>query len=146
MAWAKTQKGNELFDHVAFRMKKLDGAETERVKMEVGQAMKKWFIAVVLMFTFVATVFAADFEYKNVSYGDSPLGIEFIGEVTNSSGQDFSLANFALSVYSTDGKLLDVIYFNLSNFKHGMTKSFKALSQKDLPSNLKYKIQFENGF
>lgn len=108
--------------------------------------MKRWFIAAVLVLVFALTAFAAGFEYKNVSYGISPLGVEFIGEVTNRSGQDFSLANFALSVYSTDGKLLDVIYFNLSNFKHGMTKSFSAFSLKDLPSNIKYKIQFENGF
>ncbi len=94
----------------------------------------------------VEWVEVVSFECKNVTYENTSTGSEFIGEITNVSGQNFSLANFTLSVYSANNKLIDVLHFRIKNFGNGMTKSFHALSTKKLPPNTRFKIQFDSGF
>ena len=83
----------------------------------------------------------------NVSFRTGTLGAECIGEITNRSGQSYQLANFVLSVYDEDDRLLETTYINISNIGNGVTKSFQTfLMNAPLSRVSAYKIQFENGF
>ena len=104
------------------------------------------FISVLLVILLSNTALGAEFTYKNISYSKESYGAKFIGEITNNSGKGFKLANFVMSIYSGDNTLIDVVYINISSFPNGQTKSFSTISIKNLPKNIKYQIQFENGF
>ena len=70
-----------------------------------------------------------------------------LGEISNGSDQNYQLANFILSIYDNDEKLLDTVYINISNIPTGVTKSFQAfLLNTQINEVSSYKIQFENGF
>jgi hypothetical protein len=86
------------------------------------------------------------FYYKNVSFKSSYIGTEMIGEMSNFSGKDYSSVMFAVSVYDADEKLLATDYAIIANFPNGSTKSFTVLFIDDLPSTIKYKIQYELGY
>ena len=81
---------------------------------------------------------------SNVSFSNGDFGCEWIGEIRNDSGRDYSLANFVLSIYDPSGRLLDTAYINVSSFRAGQTKSFRAMAGR-VPDQVRYKIQFENG-
>jgi len=86
------------------------------------------------------------FIYDNISFG-SQLGMtEIIGEMTNDSGQNYSLINFLLSVYDQDRNLLATGYINISDFENGETKSFSGLIDIDVNKIAKYRIQYDSGF
>jgi hypothetical protein len=86
------------------------------------------------------------FYYSNVSFKTGMLGPECVGEITNSSGRDYQIANFILSVYDQNGRLLETAYINVSNIDSGVTKSFQAfLLSTSMNEVAKYKVQFENG-
>jgi tetratricopeptide (TPR) repeat protein len=87
------------------------------------------------------------FCYGNVSSKAGLFGVEYIGEITNGSGQDYQLANFVLSVYDEDRRLLGTVYISISNIGNDVTKSFQTvLTNTSLSRISTYKIQFENGF
>ena len=73
--------------------------------------------------------------------------LKVMGEVTNNSGKNYTLANFVVTLYDENGGLIDTGYANVSNLADGETKSFMApilgLSDDQVD---KYKMQFENGF
>ena len=86
------------------------------------------------------------FLYSNVSISTGMLGTQCLGEMTNNSGRDYTIANFIVSVYDENEKLIETAYINISNFAKGDKKSFETLlidSQADQIAS--YKIQFENG-
>jgi|GEM_PF-2275447 len=88
---------------------------------------------------------APAFAYANVSsrreeYG----GFRIIGEITNNSGRSFQIASFTLSVYDSNGRLVDTAPIVISNFAAGRTKSFDA-HVETLPEGWEFKIDFENG-
>ena len=74
------------------------------------------------------------------------LGTQCLGEMTNNSGRDYTLANFIVSVYDENEKLIETAYINISNFAKDDKKSFEALLIDSQASQIaSYKIQFENG-
>ncbi len=86
------------------------------------------------------------FYYKNVSFKSGIMN-QALGEISNGSDQNYQLANFILSIYDNDEKLLDTVYINISNIPTGVTKSFQAfLLNTQINEVSSYKIQFENGF
>jgi uncharacterized Zn finger protein (UPF0148 family) len=93
------------------------------------------------------SVSQAGFDYKNVSMSSEFGILKVIGEVTNKSSTSYTLANFVVSLYDSNGKLIDTGYVNVSNLAAGQTKSFDAIFMGASPNQVdKYKIQFENGF
>jgi len=85
------------------------------------------------------------FSFRNITYRAGALGgSEFIGEVTNKSGKSYTFVSFTLSVYDLNGKLIDTTPVLVTNIQNGQTKSFSADFLRDLPSHIKYKIDFEN--
>lgn len=87
------------------------------------------------------------FDYKNVTVKSDYGLTRVIGEVTNKSGRSYAAAIFVVTLYSTDGKLLDTGNAAVSNLGNGDTKSFEA-PFVGVPHDKidKYKIQFESGF
>jgi hypothetical protein len=82
-----------------------------------------------------------DFTFRSFRHkGDS----DFIGEITNESGNDYQLASFKMSLYDSTGELLDTAAIIVNNISAGQTKSFEAYIE-DVPSDYLYKIDFENG-
>ena len=74
------------------------------------------------------------------------MGNQALGEITNGSGRDYQLANFMLSVYDSNDRLLQGVYINISNIPNGVTKSFTTfLLDTSISEIVSYKIQFENG-
>ena len=88
----------------------------------------------------------AGFYYKNVSFKETSIGTEMIGEMSNFSGKDYSYVMFVVSVYDVDGKLIETNSALISNFPHGSTKSFTVYFTETLPSDVQYKIQYELGY
>jgi len=86
------------------------------------------------------------FIYDNISFRDFVGMTEIIGEMTNDTGQDYSLANFMVSVYDDEGKLLATSYINMMNFEHGETKTFTGLVDINVGQVKQYRIQYESGF
>ncbi|MBO8154786.1 FxLYD domain-containing protein [Thermovirga sp.] len=80
------------------------------------------------------------FELKNIQYRDSMFGTEFLGEMINKSGKDYSYTMFTLSIYDSDGNLLDATTIIIPHFPNGSTRTFGTQSRKKLPSKIKYKI------
>lgn len=72
--------------------------------------------------------------------GDS----DFIGEITNESGNDYQIAAFKMSLYDSAGELLDTAPIIVNNISAGQTRSFEAYIE-NIPSDYLYKIDFENG-
>ena len=93
----------------------------------------------------IGTKISGGFVYKNIKFKSSMGMIKAIGELTNNSGTDYSLANFIISVYDENGSLIGSGYINISNFLEGQTKTFNALIDAPISEIKKYKIQFENG-
>ena len=89
---------------------------------------------------------ANDFTYKNVSVKSKNGYVELIGEVTNNTGKDFTIANFVVSLYGENSSLLAVGSISMSNLAHGQTKSFRSIVEADHSKMKEYKIDFENGF
>jgi len=85
-----------------------------------------------------------NFYYKNVSFKSSLGFTDAIGEMRNENNQDFTIANFIISVYSQSDELLGTGYINISNFRSGQTKSFTGILDISPKGAFKYKIQFEN--
>lgn len=86
------------------------------------------------------------FFYSNVSISTGMLGTQCLGEMTNNSGRDYTLANFIVSVYDENDRLIETAYINISNFAKDDKKSFEALLIDSQASQIaSYKIQFENG-
>ena len=86
------------------------------------------------------------FFYSNVSISTGMLGTQCLGEMTNNSGRDYTLANFIVSVYDENEKLIETTYISISNFAKDDKKSFEALLIESQASQIaSYKIQFENG-
>lgn len=86
------------------------------------------------------------FFYSNVSISTGMLGAQCLGEMTNNSGRDYTLANFIVSVYDENEKLIETTYISISNFAKDDKKSFEALLIESQASQIaSYKIQFENG-
>ena len=87
-----------------------------------------------------------NFDFKNVVLRSEFGALRVIGEVTNKSGKDYTLANFGVSLYDEDGRLLDTGAAIVSNLANGQTKSFEAMFLGIQSSEVdKYKIDFENG-
>ena len=85
------------------------------------------------------------FYYENVSFKNDVMN-QVLGEITNESGKDYLLANFILSVYDRNAKLLQTAFINVSNIPTGITKSFTTfLAGTSIGEISSYKIQFENG-
>lgn len=96
------------------------------------------------------------FTYSNVSLADTKhmltgaTGKGYMGEMTNSSGKDYSLVNFKTSIYGRGGTLIGVVSLTITDFAHGETKSFvtvpfpnsKNLSAQAIQS---YKIAYDSG-
>ena len=86
------------------------------------------------------------FFYSNVSISTGLLGTQCLGEMTNNSGRDYTLANFIVSAYDENEKLIETAYINISNFSKGDKKSFETLLIDSQANQIaSYKIQFENG-
>ena len=70
------------------------------------------------------------FTYVNVSPAETTnlltkeVGKGYIGEMTNSSGKDYSIVFFKLTIYGTGNRMLGVVTFTIPDFGHGETKSF----------------------
>ena len=92
------------------------------------------------------TKIAGGFSYSNVSFKEQLSMTIVIGEMTNNSNKDYTIANFMVSAYDNNGKLIGTGYINISNFSNGQTKTFEGFVDADYNSISKYKIQFENGF
>ena len=109
-------------------------------------------IAVLLCLLFFSSLSRAEteisggFSYDNVSFKEEFGMVNVIGEMTNNSGTNYTLANFLVSVYGDDGKLIGTGYINMSNLLNGQTKTFNGLVDANYSAISKYKIQFENGF
>ena len=100
-----------------------------------------------ILLLLASSVWAENFPCKNVSFSDDHLGgTDFIGEITNNSGESFDMAVFSLNVYSRDGNLIAVTPIIIPNFATNQTKSFTAYVDKKIPSHIKYLIQFDNGY
>lgn len=88
---------------------------------------------------------APAFVYANVSSRHEEYGgFRIIGEITNNSGRNLQIASFTLSVYDSNGRLVDTAPIVISNFATGRTKSFDA-NVETLPESWEFKIDFENG-
>lgn len=85
------------------------------------------------------------FFYKNVKFKSSFGMMDVIGEMTNTSKNNYTIANFVISIYSTSGELLDTGNIIISNIGSGQTKSFDGIFTTVPGGQFKYKIQFENG-
>jgi len=88
------------------------------------------------------------FPYKNVSFTEVGFVTAVIGEITNNSNKNYSMANFLLSIYDKGGKLIGTGDIYINNFLTGQTKTFKAATMPitmDASKVSKYKIQFESG-
>jgi hypothetical protein len=87
------------------------------------------------------------FAYKNVSFKPGPGEyVDVIGEMTNKSGRDYTLANFVVSVYNANDNLLATGYIMISNLLSGQTKSFYSpMIEANYNAIKRYKIDFENG-
>ncbi len=86
------------------------------------------------------------FIYDNIRFRGQLDMTEIIGEMTNDSGQNYSLINFMVSVYDKDSNLLATGYINISDFADGETKSFSGLIDIDFNKIAKYRIQYDSGF
>lgn len=87
-----------------------------------------------------------EFQAQNVSRFQKNTYTDIIGEITNNTLGNYTIANFSMSLYSPDNILLDVVEFFIMNFQSGQTRSFSTTSYRSLPTELSYKIQFESGF
>jgi hypothetical protein len=86
------------------------------------------------------------FYYHNVSLRTGALGAECVGEMTNNSGRGYQLANFVLSLYDGNDRLLETAYILISNIENGVTKSFQTFLMNTPVNHVSaYKIQFESG-
>lgn len=112
------------------------GKSTRELKEQVSEIEKKLF----------GTPIGNGFYVKNVTFRHDYGMLNIIGEMSNNSGINYTLANFIISLYDDDGNLLGIGYINISNFLNGQTKAFNGLAQVGERAKYKYKIQFENGF
>ncbi|MFH1734355.1 MAG: hypothetical protein ABIE92_06565, partial [bacterium] len=63
------------------------------------------------------TKIAGGFLYRNVSFKSTFGGYtNIMGEMINNSGRDYTLANFVVSVYDKNKRLIGTGYINISNF------------------------------
>lgn len=69
---------------------------------------------------------------------------EIVGEMKNSSGNDYLIANFFIGLYDENGDLLGNGVTNISNFRNGTVKNFTGLAQVQEKKVFSYKVQFEN--
>lgn len=89
----------------------------------------------------------SSFSYQNVTMRSSYGMVRFVGEVTNNSDISYKIANFTVTLYEKNGRLIDTGPAIVSNLARGETKSFEAMFVGDGASKTaNYKIQFENGF
>lgn len=88
------------------------------------------------------------FYYSNVNFEESFSGLtRCYGEITNKSGNSYTLAFFKVSVYDLNGKLLAVGDIMISNLPNNDTVSFDAIIKDDgkIKGQYKYKIKFASG-
>jgi hypothetical protein len=86
------------------------------------------------------------FEFKNAKTRKDFGILKVLVEVTNNSGRSYPIANFVITLYDKDGKLLDSGHATVSNLTDGATKSFEAPVIGVWGDEIgRCKIQFENG-
>ena len=86
------------------------------------------------------------FEFKKVTTRRDFSILKVLGEVTNKSGRGYSVANFAITLFDKNGKLLDTAYGNVSNLANGATKKFEIPLVGVWGDEIgRYKIEFKNG-
>lgn len=69
---------------------------------------------------------------------------EIVGEMKNISGNNWTMANFLVSLYDANGDMLGTGNIIISNFANGSVKSFNGMAQVPANKVSNYKIQFEN--
>jgi hypothetical protein len=89
---------------------------------------------------------SSEFQFTNVKLRYEFGMLRVVGEGTNRSGEDYSVANFVVTLYDKNGELIDSGHAIISNFKNGQTKTFEAPFINVTSSQVNtYKIEFENG-
>jgi len=89
------------------------------------------------------------FYYSNVSFEKTSTSgfIRCIGEITNKSGNSYSLAFFKISIYDLNDNLLAVGDIMVPNLQDNDTVSFDTLIKDSgkVKDQLKFKIRFSQG-
>ncbi len=95
----------------------------------------KNFLAILFLLAFATSCFAFventdNFELKSIDYRPSGrLGeIEYFGEITNNSGEDYFSIEFEVYVEFQGDVNFDKFRFEISPFKNGTTKAFNQCS------------------
>jgi hypothetical protein len=87
------------------------------------------------------------FQFKNVTMRDDLGLVRMKGEVTNGSGQSYSVANFTITLYDKKGDLITSGVANVSNLAKGDTKTFDVpIAGVTTKQIARYTIQFDNGW
>ena len=92
------------------------------------------------------------FTYSNVTFTDTKslltqeTGKGYMGEMTNSSGKNYDLVNFKITVYGRGGTILSVVPVSIADFAHGETKSFVTIPFANSKHEVRsYKIAYDSG-
>jgi len=87
------------------------------------------------------------FSYQNVAFLPFIEGtVKCVGEMTNSSGKNYEMVFFKLSVYNRGGNLLNTADILVEDFNHGETRSFDTYVNADMSDISKYRLQFESSY
>ena len=86
------------------------------------------------------------FEFNNITTRKDFGIFKVLAEVTNNSGRSYSVANFVITLYDKDGKLLDSAHTKVSNLADGATKTFEIPVVGVWGDEIgRYKLEFRNG-
>ena len=100
---------------------------------------------VICVISLASVAFAASFPITNFSYRTKAKTTRCIGEITNDSEKNYSMAIFKLSLYDNNGVLMDVADISIRDFTAGSTRSWEAICMAPLTGIAKYKVHLEMG-
>lgn len=87
-----------------------------------------------------------DFPLSNFSYRNEGTHTVILGEIRNPNNRDFNTVFFKLNIYDSNNKLLCVERIIINSFRSRSTSSFSEMVFQDLPSRIKYTLEFESAF
>ena len=87
------------------------------------------------------------FVYKNIKITERIKGfsIDFSGEITNLTGAEFSLAEFEITLYDANRRIIDTDTILIGSFRPDTTRFFKELIIASVEDIRYYSIKFISG-